>query len=83
MANIVEVTGSPEPPVGVIVSILNVVCVIVMGCVAVAVTVTVLVAPLLPGAGDVIVEPPSDTPVGLKTPVVAVKELFVLLELSG
>lgn len=47
--NAVVVTGVSGAAVGVIVSILSVICVIVTGCVAVAVTVTVSFSPLLLG----------------------------------
>lgn len=94
----VVVTGLTAVVVGVIVSILRVVCIMV-GCVAVVVTVTVdllslpdvTVAlvdlpPLLPGLADVVLvelEVPGSGAVGLKTPVVAVKDVFVLFMLNG
>lgn len=93
---------------GVMVSILRVVCVIVVGCVAVVVTVTVVVPLSLPGS-EVVMPPltpvfmvdvppllpglrlidcvefalPAAVVVGLKTPVVAPKDVFVPFELSG
>lgn len=69
---------------GVIVSMLIVVCVIVVGCVAVDVIVNVEPPGSPPGLRDVVLVGPDDPGlVGLKTPVVAVKDVFVLFVLSG
>lgn len=100
--------GLPEVILGVMVSILRVVCVTVVGWVAVVVTVTVVVPLSLPGS-EVVMSPllpvlvvdvsplppglrlvdcvefvsPAGVVVGLNTPVVAAKDVFVPFELSG
>lgn len=120
--NPVVIVGVPGAAVGMIVSILSVVCVIVTACVAVAVTVTVSFSPLLldvlrdvlldlppgvvdldgtPGAPGVVLDVmlvPAllpgvafDVVFGvldvvvdeMKTPVVAVKDVFVPFVLGG
>lgn len=75
--NAVVTTGLPTTPEGVIVSILSVLCVIVPGSVAIVTTVTVVFPPssLCVGIG-IVPGVPGKVTGGLKTPVVAVKDVF-------